>query len=184
MFGHNHSPRKREPRSKWQMPRLRRDGFSRLLRTPWHPHLALVACCLQNKLQKSSTSSHLDFIMSTPIVLTFLCASSIWLLDGENLETNKKKMLSKMLGNPWLFFLLGRWRIIDLIDTDTWFCARICRDVLGTPWFYSVLSTHRTRAYVSQFPLEICESSFFHPKCLVSKLLTSRKFSLLGKSPT
>ena len=28
--------------------------------------------------------------MSTPIVLTFLCASSIWLLDGENLETNKK----------------------------------------------------------------------------------------------
>ena len=96
----------------------------------------------------------------------------------------QKKMLSKMLGNPWLFFLLGRWRIIDLIDTDTWFCARICRDVLGTPWFYSVLSTHRTRAYVSQFPLEICESSFFHPKCLVSKLLTSRKFSLLGKSPT
>jgi hypothetical protein len=95
-----------------------------------------------------------------------------------------KKMLSKMLGNPWLFFLLGRWRIIDLIDTDTWFCAQICRDVLGTPWFYSVLSTHRTRAYVSQFPLEICESSFFHPKCLVSKLLTSRKCSLLGKSPT
>jgi hypothetical protein len=60
-----------------------------------------------NKFQKSSTSSHLDFIMSTPIVLTFLCALSIWLLDGENLETNKK-MLSKMLGNPWLFFLLGR----------------------------------------------------------------------------
>jgi hypothetical protein len=43
-----------------------------------------------NKFQKSSTSSHLDFIMSTPIVLTFLCALSIWLLDGENLETNKK----------------------------------------------------------------------------------------------
>ena len=135
MFGHNHSPRKREPRSTWQMPRSRRDGFSRLLRTPWHPHLALVACCLQTN---SKNLRHL--LISTSSCRPLLC----WLFyvlcpSGSSMEKilkQTKKNAQQNAGESMV--VLPTWPL-----KNYWFNRHghliLCTDLQGCSWHPLIL---------------------------------------------